>query len=941
MFDVFYFGCKPNLFAHEKEAENLEHAAKISRTRLYWFIYGGNDYTNFDFEFRPPPWEQDHIHVFPSQWQPCGDVFLANKYTLDQKIYNFRNEQKVVRLPSNENWQIPDNINSSLFDFSWHPNSFDPPYNYEFPTKFYPEGGPKFCITNSVQTKYVNEIVAEYKEHKEDFKCLVNIESFDFDWYPHPKDPPYIYIFGNQHWPAEIMPTVEYHVDGATEVKFMEEPRANLKPTNKHWNKLIDLPFEFDYSWCPDPGDPPYIYQFGNQWYPAEIMPTVEYCVAGAVEIKYVDVVQARLLPVMDRWNVPEEIDSTNIDFSWTPHPKDDPYIHHFGSDYQISTGLTYIVPGATEPKFEGDAPRIVKEKSTVTVVDIFYIDRGNSLAQIRYEQLLKQYPNIHKVRYANSMLETVRRCVTRAKTRKFWVISSMNVYDDFDFAWHAEPWQSYMTHIFPSQWNKWSDTYLINRHEFERHSKWAKGIEEFPNLHFVKNQTVKSSSDGSNIYYVDHGNETDQLALLQTKYSKIKVTRFVDNYLDTFKRIMSTADTEYVWIINSVCDYRQFDFTWHPEAWQSEMIHVFPSGTQKRGDTFYIHVGSFKKQMYELEILDWFNVINYCQDQVVPRYEVPEILYDDDTIVDTIKSTTFDFPYAIFVNKQDETPCYPPSPCLWSAKDRIAEPLSTTHGTALIPRDVKTYLKTQVYDYPYINKETVVLHKSQPLDIVFISNGEPDEELMFHHTEYMTNAPVKWIRGINGRVAAYQAAARASDTAWFFAVFAKLQVVGNTFPWETWQPDYWQEPKHYIFNARNPVNGLEYGHQGMIAYNKKLVLANNDPGIDFTLSQPHESVPLLSGVAQFNQDPWTTWRTAFREVVKLKHFMTAQPTLETEHRLDTWLTVASGDYSDWCLRGAQDAVNYYQEVDGDYDQLMLSFEWQWLQKRFNQLGGV
>jgi hypothetical protein len=200
-----------------------------------------------------------------------------------------------------------------------------------------------------------------------------------------------------------------------------------------------------------------------------------------------------------------------------------------------------------------------------------------------------------------------------------------------------------------------------------------------------------------------------------------------------------------------------------------------------------------------------------------------------------------------------------------------------------------------------------------------------------------MTNSDVKWIRGVNGRTAAYQAAARASTTPWFFAVFAKLEVVGNSFPWYDWQPDYWQEPKHYIFNARNPVNGLEYGHQGMIAYNKKLVLENNNPGIDFTLSQPHESVPLLSGVARFNQDPWMTWRTAFREVVKLKHFMATQPTIETEHRLNIWLTVAEGEHAEWCLRGANDAVDYYNEVGGEYDRLMLSFDWPWLNARFNQ----
>jgi hypothetical protein len=165
--------------------------------------------------------------------------------------------------------------------------------------------------------------------------------------------------------------------------------------------------------------------------------------------------------------------------------------------------------------------------------------------------------------------------------------------------------------------------------------------------------------------------------------------------------------------------------------------------------------------------------------------------------------------------------------------------------------------------------------------------------------------------------------------------VFAKLEVTDNRAVWE-FQPDYWQGPKHYIFNARNPVNGLVYGHQGIIAYNKSLVLANNDPGIDFTLSQPHESVPLLSGIAHFNQDAWMTWRTAFREVLKLRLSIDTQPTLETEHRLNVWLTKAEGNFAAECLRGAADAVTYYESVAGDYEMLKLSFEWQWLRTRFD-----
>jgi hypothetical protein len=63
---------------------------------------------------------------------------------------------------------------------------------------------------------------------------------------------------------------------------------------------------------------------------------------------------------------------------------------------------------------------------------------------------------------------------------------------------------------------------------------------------------------------------------------------------------------------------------------------------------------------------------------------------------------------------------------------------------------------------------------------------------------------------------------------------------------------------------------------------------------------------------------------------------MTTQPTLETSHRLATWCTVAEGNHAEWCLRGANDAVLYYNQVDGNYEKLKLSFDWAWLQERFN-----
>jgi len=809
MFDVFYYGPKPNLFEFERYALNIGTAAAQAKTGFFWFIYGGNDYTGFDFRWAPPPWEKDHVHVFPSQWQRNGDVYLAHVDSFEQQQWNFRTEQTVRRLPNSNQWIIPDNIDINSVDTSWHPDSIDPSFNYHFPSQHQSASGVVF------------------------------------------------------------------------------------------WQ-------------------------------------------IGATGVKMVSPFAVTALPDKTNWVIPEEVNEKTIDFTWHPNTLEPPYVYHFGTEYQKSIGLTYTVPGATDIKFAGPMPtRGYHKLSVMEVLDIFYIDKGNPTAQVRFD-LLSERLNITKVRYANSMMDTIKRCVNRSSTTKFWVISSEYDYSDFDFHWHALPWQSYMTHVFPSQHNKWSDTFLINKYEFNMHqANGAKGIEDFPNLNFVTDQSVVKPENIYDMYFVDHGNTDSDLdyEAIKFKFKNVVKTRFANTYLDTFKRIINNADTEYVWILNSICDYSEFDFTWQPEPWQKEMIHCFVNeGGQyeQRGDTFYIHVESFKKQMVELELLDWFNVINYVFSSKVKRYDIPAVYYEDDNIVEAIKNHNFTTPYALFTNQGNITKIANVNICMWTEKDRLARDYSADKATSIIPRDAKKYIKTQVYDYPYLDtSKTRNVRYTPDLDIIYISNGEPDEQKWFDHTEYMSNRDVKWIRGVNGRVAAYQAAARLSTSDWFLAVFAKLEVVGSRELWE-FQPDYWQGPKHYIFNARNPVNGLEYGHMGVIAYNKRLVLENNNPGIDFTLSQAHESVPLLSGTAHYNQDSWTTWRTAFREALKLRMFMDTQPTLETEHRLNTWCTVATGNYSNYSIDGANDALRYYDEVQGDPAKLQLSFEWAWLRNRFD-----
>jgi hypothetical protein len=836
--------------------------------------------------------------------------------------------------PNRDNWQVLDEIAEDRWDWTWVPNPLDPKYDYVFGNQWYSAQQKPSIVyktPGASQTKFMDEPRTRRAAAPELFIQHYACD-FDYTWEPDPGSPPYNYVFGNQHYPAEIMPTVEYRMAGATETKYMDYPRAELPATKQNWVNTTDLPFEFDQSWCPDPGDPALIYVFGNQHYPAQVMSTIEYRVPGATTRKYMEQA-AQLMPVMERWDVPENIDVNTIDFSWCPHPEDLPYVHHFGSNYQISTGLTYTVPGAQSPKFHDHIPTKGHEKPVIEVPDIFFIDKMNASSAGRFSRLQEKYPTAQKVRYANSIMETVKRCLARTQLKRFWVVTSDNVYDEFDFAWHPQPWQGYMTHVFGSQWQKWSETFLINRHEFERNAKWAKSLAEFPNLNFVQDQKVVLPDDLFEIWYVDMMNpeSAEQLERLRARYSKINTVRFVDNYLDTFKRIVDRASTEYIWIVNSNCNYTKWDFSWRPEVWQEQMLHVFATADQEFGDTFFARTDLFKEQLSKITDLAFYETINYTREQLVQRYDTEVVVYDSDTLVDAVRTHRFQHAYAYFKPRgSDSNVAYTPS--LWKGSERSIHLLSKSGSHALIPRDAQLKLETQLYDYPYILKHRTRFVSDHPLDIIYLSNGEPDADHWYEVLlERTKNAPnrVKRVQNINGRAAAYQACASVSETAWFFNVFAKLEVVED-FDW-SWQPDRLQEPKHYIFNAKNPVNGLEYGHMGMIAYNSKLTLATNKWGLDFTLSKAHEVVPELSGVAHYNQDAWTAWRTAFREVIKLRD----ENSEISRYRMSQWMT-GTGAFAEYSIKGAHDAVEYYESVNGAMDKLLLTFEWDWLRDYYH-----
>jgi hypothetical protein len=762
----------------------------------------------------------------------------------------------------------------------------------------------------------------------------------DQTWRPHPKDPPYVYVFGNQWQSAVKMPTVEYRVPGATTRKYMLEPRATVSQDESHWHALMDC--EYDKSWVPDPGDPPYIYVFGNQWWSGEIMPTLEYRVPGATQRKFVSSPRCRLLPDTANWSVPADIDADAVDFSWRPDPNSPPYVYHFGTGNLSSVGLTYTVPGATDIKFAGPIPLMSDDHEVLIQSEIFYIDHSNALSAARFASLQVTMPHIQKVRFYNSMLDTLRRCAHRCTTPSFWAISSHNDYHGFDFTWRPEVWQMGMIHVFGTQWNKWSETFLVDRSEFQRQVVWQKNLEEFYNLNFVQDQQVVAATDASDVIVIDHNNPETSMVIddVQSRSGRIvRVARYFDTYRDTLMRLLADLEHGHVWVISSLCDYRDFDFSWQPEAWQKDMLHVFPSGDQKFGDTFYVPVSALKKALPDLVMLDWFDTINYCEDQRVRRWPMPCVKHHNDSHVDTILQSQWQYPFMMFSTSEANVDLAP-TVSLWDNKSKTIVPLDSAAATIVVPRAAAAEIKTQCYDYPYIDQTHRHLMSAPLQDVVFISYDEPEADQNWAILRDLCPR-ARRLHGIQGMETALEAAADLSTTPWYFAVFAKT-ILEPSFDFR-FQPDLMQQPKHYIFNCRNALNGLEYGHMAVVLYNCagiREVNRSGSWGVDYTMSWPTESIPILSCHGKFNTTAYHTWRTAFRETAKLAWFESQQPTIEGRYRLNTWLDRAQGAHSEWCLQGARDGVEFFDRNGGDQAVIKQSFRWQWLREYFVQLHG-
>ena len=210
--------------------------------------------------------------------------------------------------------------------------------------------------------------------------------------------------------------------------------------------------------------------------------------------------------------------------------------------------------------------------------------------------------------------------------------------------------------------------------------------------------------------------------------------------------------------------------------------------------------------------------------------------------------------------------------------------------------------------------------------DIVFISYNESNADDNFNRVRERFPL-IKHVKGVKGIHQAHIAAAKRVFSPMFWVVDADAIILDTfNFDYEVTKEEY---DIVHVWRSRNPVNGLEYGYGGVKLLPKLLTLKVDVTSTDMTtnISSRFKAMDQVSNITAFNTDPFSTWRSAFRECCKLA----VTNNVESNARLDIWSTVATGEYSEFAISGALAGKVYGQENAANIAALRLINDFDWL----------
>jgi len=236
---------------------------------------------------------------------------------------------------------------------------------------------------------------------------------------------------------------------------------------------------------------------------------------------------------------------------------------------------------------------------------------------------------------------------------------------------------------------------------------------------------------------------------------------------------------------------------------------------------------------------------------------------------------------------------------------------------------------KSSIAKNPQGEKTIAILDYVMPehLDVFFISYDEPNAEENWARVKNKAPYAIR-IDGIEGIFNAYRAAAEAAKTDIFYVVDGDAWLLDD---WNfDFQPNIFEREFTHVWLSQNPFNDLNYGYGGVKLFSKEKVLSKKIwKSIDYTCSinKDIKVMDKVSNITVFNTTPFNTWRSAFRETIKLL-------IQKNTEKIDNWVT-KEGIYFEFARQGVEDAKQYYKLYSKNNSKLNLVNNYNFLSDKF------
>ena len=241
-----------------------------------------------------------------------------------------------------------------------------------------------------------------------------------------------------------------------------------------------------------------------------------------------------------------------------------------------------------------------------------------------------------------------------------------------------------------------------------------------------------------------------------------------------------------------------------------------------------------------------------------------------------------------------------------------------------------------------YINKKFVEVQASKPavnnFDKVFISYNEPNADE--NYERILERFPdVKRIHGVKGIHEAHIAAASLCKTEMFWIIDGDATIVDD-FKFD-YIPEHHNKEAVHVWRSLNPVNGLVYGYGGIKLFPTELTLTmdTSKPDMTTSISSKFVAMTKISNITKFNTGPFETWKSAFRECVKLSSkIIDRQKDDETNKRLRLWCTYLEDnpEFGEYALKGAKAGAAYGTRNRDNIEALKRINDFEWLKDQFD-----